>query len=87
LLFRRWLNISSLIDRIKLAAFDGIKENLGGFLNALEEAVILRTSGSGFLIGVMTKNLLAVGTLDLLLCGSPAIFRKAKNSIMILSLK
>lgn len=57
-----------LVDGIVLATLDRIKENLGSFLDALEEAVVLGTTSRCLFIGMMAKNLLSVGTLNLLLC-------------------
>lgn len=55
-----------LVDRVVLAALDGVKEDFGGFLDTLEEAVVLGATSGGLLIRMMAENLLAVGTLDLL---------------------
>jgi hypothetical protein len=66
-------NISVLINRVILATLDRICEDLGCLLNTLEEAIILRIASSGLLIGMVTKNLLAVSTLDLLFGGSESM--------------
>lgn len=63
-----------LIDRVVLAALDRIEENLGGLLNTLEKAVILRAAGGSLLVGVMSKNLLAVGALDLVFSRLESVF-------------
>ena len=62
------------IDGVKLATLDGIKKNFGSFLNALKEAIIFGASGGGFLVRVMTENLLAVCTLNLFFGSFVAVF-------------
>jgi hypothetical protein len=79
-------NICVFIDGVVLTALNRIKENFGGLLNTLEEAVIFGTAGCCFLIGMVAKNLLAVGTLNLLLASSETVLRKAQDSVMILTL-
>ena len=64
----RWgLNIGNFIYGIVLAATDGVLQQFGGDLDTLEEVVVLIavTHGS-LLVGVVTEDLLAVGTLDLI---------------------
>ncbi len=73
MLLGRRFNVSMFVDGVVLAALDRVKKNLGSLLNALEEAVILGTAGGRLLIRVMAKNLLAVGSLDLLFCGLESI--------------
>jgi hypothetical protein len=75
-----------LIYRIILSALDGVKKDLGGLLNTLEEAVILSASCSCLLVWMMAQDLLSVGALDLLFRGLIAVLREAENSIMILAL-
>jgi hypothetical protein len=48
-----------------LAAFDGVEEDFGGFLDAFEKGVVLGRASGRFLIRMMTEDLLAVGPLDL----------------------
>lgn len=86
LLLGGWLDISVLINRIILAALDRISEDFGGLLDTLEEAVVLGVTSSSFLVGVVAKNFLAMGTLDLLFGGSPSVLCDTQNSIMILLL-
>lgn len=58
-----------------------------GLLDTLEEAVVLITvTQGGLLVGVVTENLLAVGTLDLLGGGAPTVFGNTKNGVVILAL-
>jgi hypothetical protein len=75
-----------LINGIILTTLDGIKENFGGFLDALEEAVIFRATSGGLLVGMVTKNLLTVSALDLFFSGLVAVFRETKDGVMVLSL-
>ena len=75
-----------LIDGIKLTTLDGIKKDLGSLLDTLEKAVIFGASSGGLLIGVMTENLLAVCTLNLLFGSLVAVFGKTEDCIMILAL-
>jgi hypothetical protein len=75
-----------VVNGIELSAFDRIEENVGGFLYALKEAIVFGISSGCLLIGMMSKNLLAMGTFDLLFGSLVAVFREAENSIMILSL-
>lgn len=86
LLLARGLDISALIDGVELAALGGIEEDLGGLLDALEEAVILGGASGSLLIWVVTEDLLAVGALDLVLRSLVAVLGKAKNGVVILLL-
>jgi hypothetical protein len=86
LLLGRGLDISALIDGVELAALGGVEENLGGLLDALEEAVILGGASGSLLIWVMAENLLAVGALDLVLSGLVTVLGKSKNGVVILLL-
>ena len=76
-----------LIDGIELPTLDRVKENLGSLLDTLEKAIVLGASSRSLLIGVMAENLLAVGTLNLLLGSLDTVFRKAKNGVVILLLR
>ena len=80
------LDIGLLVNGIELAALDGVEEDLGGLLDALEEVVVLGAASGGLLIGVVLENLLAVSALDLLLSGPPAVLGKAENLVVILLL-
>lgn len=80
------LDVSGLVDRVELTTSDGIGEDLGGLLDALEERVVLVGAGSGLLVGVVLENLATVGLLDLLLSGLPAVSSYAENSVVILAL-
>lgn len=75
-----------LINGVKLAALDRIKEDFGGFLDTFEEAIIFGATSRSFLIGMMAEDLLAMGALNLLLGSLEAIFREPKNCVMILTL-
>lgn len=80
------LDLGALIDGIELAALDGVEEDLGSFLDALEEVIILGAAGGSLLIGVVLEDLLAVGTLDLVLGSPEAVLGKTQNSVVILLL-
>ena len=86
LLLARGLDIGALIDGVELATLRGVEEDLGGLLDALEEAVILGGASGSLLIWVMAENLLAVGALDLVLRSLVAVLGKTKNSVVILLL-
>lgn len=86
LLLGRGLDVGLLVDRVELAALDGVEENLGGLLDALEEVIILGTAGGGLLVGVMLEDLLAVSTLDLLLGSLVAVLGDTKDLVVILGL-
>ena len=59
-----------------------------GSLDAFEEAVILvDLACCGFLVGMVAEDLLAVGFLDLLVGGFVAVFGKAEDGVVILSLR
>lgn len=77
LLLRGRLDIGCFVDRVELAASDGVREDLGCSLNAFEEGVVLVGPGCSFLVGVMAENLLAIGTFDLVGCSLPAVFRES----------
>jgi hypothetical protein len=80
------LNIGLLIDGIELAALDGVEEDVGSLLDTLEKLIIFGTTLGGLLIGVVLENLLAVGLLDLVLSGSPAVLRDTENLVVVLGL-
>jgi hypothetical protein len=81
------LDFSLLINRVKLAALDGVKEDVGGLLDTLEELIVVDTTLGSLLIGVVLENLLAVGLFDLVLSGPPAVLGNTKDLVMILSLE
>ena len=54
-----------LVNGIELAALDRIEEDLGGFLDTFEKAVVFGATSSGLLVRMVTEDLLAVSTLDL----------------------
>lgn len=80
------LDLGALIDGIELTALDGVKEDLGSLLDALEEVVVLGTAGGSLLVGVVLEDLLAVGTLNLVLSSPEAVLGKTQNSVVILLL-
>lgn len=80
------LDLGALVDGIELAALDGVEEDLGSLLDALEEVVVLSAAGGSLLIGVVLEDLLAVGTLDLVLGSAEAVLGKTQNSVVILLL-
>jgi hypothetical protein len=80
------LNIGLLIDGIELAALDGVEEDVGSLLNTLEKLIIFGTTLGSLLIGVMLENLLAVGLLDLVLSGPPAVLGNTENLVVVLGL-
>lgn len=86
LLLGRGLDIGLLINGVVLAALSGIKKNLGGLLDTLEELVVIGTSLCGLLIGVVLEDLLTVGLLDLFLGSLVAVLGQAKNLVVILGL-
>jgi hypothetical protein len=86
LLLARGLDLGGLVDGIELAALDGVAEDLVGALDALEEVVVFVTAGGGSLVGVVLEDLSAVGLLDLLLGGLPAVLCYAENGVVILAL-
>lgn len=87
LLLGRRRDVGILVDRVKLTALDGIKEDFSRLLDALEEVVILDTTGGGLLVGVVLQDLLAVGPLNLVLSGLVAVLGEAKDFVVILRLQ
>lgn len=81
------LDLGGLINGIELATLDGVAEDLVGSLDALEEVVVLVTASSGSLVGVVLEDLSAVGLLDLLLGGLPAVLCYAENGVVVLALR
>ena len=75
-LLGRRLDFSVLIDGIELATLDGVEKDFSGLLDALEKSVVLGASSGGLLVRVMAKNLLAVGSLDLLFGSLVAVLGK-----------
>lgn len=80
------LDVGFFVYGVELAARDGIGESLGGSLDAFEEGIVLGLALSGFLVGMMLKDFLAVGLLDLLVCGAVAVFAEPEDGIVVLSL-
>lgn len=87
LLLGWWLDLSALIDRVELPSPDGVRQDFGSFLDALEKLIALVATGGGLLIGMMLENLLAVGALDLVLGGTVSQTGYAENSVVILRLR
>lgn len=81
-----WCNIGCFIDRVKLATLDRVEEEIGGFLNALEEVVIFGGTGGSSLIGVMLQDLLSVCLLDLVFGCLVSVFTETENGVVILVL-
>ena len=86
MLLGRRFHVRSLVHGIKLPAFDRVEEDFGGFLYAFEKGIIFGGAGGGFLVRMMAKNLFTVCALDLGFGSLVAIFRKAKDSVVVLSL-
>lgn len=86
LLLGRGLDLGTLIDGIELTALDGVEEDLGSLLDALEKVVILGAAGGSLLVGVVLEDLLAVGTLDLVLGSPEAVLGKTQNGVVVLLL-
>ena len=80
------LDVGLLVDRVELAALDGVQENVGRLLDALEEIVVLGAAGGRLLIGVVLEHLLAMGALDLLLGRLEAVLGKTENLVVVLAL-
>jgi hypothetical protein len=80
------LDIGLLIDGVELATLDGVKEDVGGLLDTLEELIVVDTALSGLLIGVVLKDLLAVSLLDLVLSSLPSVLGEAENLVVVLGL-
>lgn len=80
------LDISAFIDGIELSALDRVGQDLGGLLNTFEKAVVFGVTGGSLLVGMVAKDLLAVGTLYLVFCSAVAVFGEAENGVVILSL-
>lgn len=80
------LDLGTLVDGVVLAALDGVEQNLGGLLDALEEVVVVALAGGGLLVGVVLEDLLAVGALDLLLGGLVAVLGDTQDGIVVLLL-
>lgn len=87
LLLCGWFDISFFVDGIELAAFDRVRENFMGALNAFEELIILGLSLCSFLVWMMAENFLAVGRLDLGVGCFVAVFREAENGVVVLPLR
>ena len=87
LLLGRRVDIGLLVDRVVLAASDGVKKDLSGLLDTLEELVIVDTALGGLLVGVVLEDLLAVGLLDLVLGGLVAVLGEAENLVVVLGLQ
>lgn len=86
LLLSRGVDVSSLVDRVELAAADRVEEDLGRLLDALEEVVVISAAGGGLLVGVVLQDLLAVGALDLVFSGLPPELGNSENLVVVLAL-
>lgn len=86
LLLGRRVDLGSLVDRVELPPADGVGEDLVGLLDALEELVVLGATGGGPLVGVVLEHLPAVGALDLLGGGLPAVAGYAEDGVVVLRL-
>lgn len=80
------VDISLLINRIILAALDGVKEDLSGLLDTFKELVVLSATLGSLLVGVVLEDLLAVGLLDLVLSSLVTVLGDTKNLVVVLSL-
>lgn len=80
------LDVGLLVDGIELAASDGVEQDVGGLLDALEELVVLGAALGGLLVGVVLEDLLAVGLLDLVLGGLVTVLGQAEYLVVILGL-
>ena len=86
LLLGRRVDLGSLVDRVKLPPADRVGEDLVGLLDALEELVVLGLAKGGLLVGVVLEDLLAVGTLDLVISGLPTVLGYTENGVVVLTL-
>jgi hypothetical protein len=86
LLLGRRVDLGGLVDRVELPPADGVGEDLVGLLDALEELVVLGATGGGPLVGVVLEHLPAVGALDLLGRGLPAVAGYAEDGVVVLLL-
>lgn len=60
--------------------------NLESLLDTFEKGIIFGRASSCALVRMMTKDLLAVGALDLGVGGAKTVFGKTKDSVVVLSL-
>ena len=86
LFFGGRFNVSSLVDGVILAAFYGVEQDLGGFLDAFEERVVFGGAGGGFFVRVVAKDFFTVGALDLFGGCTVAVFGEAKDGVVVLAL-
>jgi hypothetical protein len=86
LLFRRRLPIRAFVDGVVLPALDGVEQDLGGFLDAFEEGVVVDATGRSFFVGMVFENFFAVGALDLLFGGFVAVLGEAEDGVVVLVL-
>lgn len=86
LLLGRGLDISLLINGVVLATLDRVKQHIGGFLDTLEELVVLGAALGSLLIRMVLQHLLAVGLLDLVLTGLVAVLGQTENLVVVLGL-
>lgn len=76
-----------VVDGVELPALDWVREDVGGFLDALEEGIVLVSTLGGALVRVVLEDLLAVGSLDLLFGGFPPVFGEAEDGVVVLILR
>jgi hypothetical protein len=69
-----------------LTALHGVEQSLCRLLDALEEVVVLGSARGGLLVGVVLQDLLAVGTLDLVLGGLVAVLGETEDFVVVLLL-
>ena len=86
--FFRWrVHVGAFVDGVVLAALDRVEEDFGSALDAFEEGVVFVTAGGGSFVGVVAKDLFAVGAADLVFGCSVAEFREAEDGVVVLVLE
>lgn len=79
--------VDGRVDRVKLPALLGVREDLHRFRDALEERVVVRqATGTGLLVRVVTEDLAPVSLLDLLVRSLVAQVLQAQDLVVVLLL-
>lgn len=76
-----------LVDGVELTAFDGVEQDLSGFLDAFEERVVFGGARCGALVRVVAEDFFAVGGFDLGFVGAVAVAGEAEDGVVVLSLE
>lgn len=86
MLLGRGFYVCGFVDGVELAPFYGVQEDFGGFLDTFEERIVFGGPGGSLFVRVVTQDLFAMSTLDLLGSCTIAVFREPEDGVVVLAL-